>query len=250
MNSRHKSVLSDKVALVTGAGSGIGYAIADRLLAAGAQVALHYFSSEEKVRQLSERYDNQCHLVKADFSVPQSSKLLFEEVWSWRRRIDILVNNAALIDPVGSIDDIGEDDLTRAMQVNFVTPFMLSKMILNKMCLVRSGRVLSISSIGVKYSGSSQTTHYMASKAALEAGTLALAKTAASEGVLVNVLRAGVTRTPALALFNHDKVSSRKDLIPLGRVAEPNEIAEVVLFLVSPLNTYITGAMIPVAGGE
>ena len=95
-----------------------------------------------------------------------------------------------------------------------------------------------------------QMAHYMASKAALEAGTLALAKHAANSGVLVNIVRAGVTKTFAHQRIGRDDLSARESLIPLGRAADPSEIAEVVAFLVSPLNTYMTGAIVPVAGGE
>ena len=237
--------------MVTGAGGGIGYAIAERLLAVGANVALHYFSSGERVRELAQRYgEERCHLVQADFATPYSSQHVFDEVWSWRHQIDVLVNNAALIESVRSIEEISADDLTTMMQVNFVAPFLLTNMILGKMCQAGSGRIVSISSIGVKYAGSSHTAHYMASKAALEAGTLALGKAGAYAGVLVNVVRAGVTRTLAHERLGRHDLASREEKIPLGRAAEPSEIAEAVLFLVSPLNTYVTGAILPVAGGE
>jgi 3-oxoacyl-[acyl-carrier protein] reductase len=240
-----------KVALVTGAGSGVGLAIASQLLAGGAKVVLHYRSSKDGVDTLTTKYgEERCYSVQADFTITASAEDVFRAVWSWEQRIDILVNNAALIEPVGSVDEIGEKDLTRMMQVNFMAPFVLTKMVISQMRQARSGRVVSISSIGVKYAGSPQTAHYMASKAALEAGMMALAKAAAPEGVLVNVIRAGVIRTEAHQRLGRHDLASREALIPLGRAAEPHEIAEVVLFLVSPLNTYITGVILPVAGGE
>jgi len=251
MGSTSDFQLDGKIALVTGASSGIGYAIADQLLAAGGKVALHYHSTERRVQELAAKYGyERCRLVQADFSMPASSTILFESVWSWQNRIDVLVNNAALIEPVASIEEVDEKNLTRVMQVNFITPFLLTKLIVAKMREAQIGRVVSISSIGVKYSGSPQTTHYMASKAALEAGMLALAKAGAPDGVLVNVVRAGVTRTEAHKRLGRHDLASREALIPLGRAAEPDEIAHAVLFLVSPLNTYITGAILPVAGGE
>ena len=79
---------------------------------------------------------------------------------------------------------------------------------------------------------------------------LALSKHASTSGVLVNVIRAGVTKTSAQQRIGRDDLSARESLIPIGRAAEPSEIAEVVAFLVSPLNTYMTGAIVPVAGGE
>jgi len=243
--------LKGKTALVTGAGGGIGSAIVERLIKAGASVALHYHNSEEKVLQLQKLYgDNICYLTRADFTDSQSVQELFDDVWSWKHKIDILINNAALIDPVESIHDISEQDLIKAMKVNFVAPFLLAKKVLQNMNHEGYGRITSISSIAVKYAGSPQMAHYMASKAALEAGMLALAKHAATSGVLVNVVRAGVTKTSAQQRIGRDDLSERESLIPIGRAAEPSEIAEVVAFLVSPFNTYMTGAIVPVAGGE
>jgi len=131
-----------------------------------------------------------------------------------------------------------------------VAPFILSKLVLSKMRQHHSGRIVSISSIGVKFGGSEKTAHYTVSKAALESGMLALAKAGASDGILINVVRAGVTRTSAHRRLGRHVLAPREALIPLGRAAEPSEIAEAVLFLVSPQNTYTTGAIIPVAGGE
>ncbi|MEE3229326.1 MAG: SDR family oxidoreductase [Chloroflexota bacterium] len=243
--------LTGKTALVTGAGGGIGSAIVERLIKAGASVALHYHTSEERVLQLQKLYgDNICYLTRADFADTQSVQEVLDDVWSWKQKIDILINNAALIESVESIDNISEQDLIKAMQVNFIAPFLLAKKVLQKMNHEGYGRITSISSIAVKYAGSPQMAHYMASKAALEAGMLALAKHAATSGVLVNVVRAGVTKTDAHQRIGRDDLSARESLIPIGRAADPSEIAEVVAFLVSPLNTYMTGAIVPVAGGE
>jgi len=243
--------LTGKTALVTGASGGIGSAIVERLIKAGASVALHYHTSEERVLQLQKLYgDNICYLTRADFADTQSVQEVLDDVWSWKQKIDILINNAALIEPVESIDNISEQDLIKAMQVNFIAPFLLAKKVLQKMNHEGHGRIISISSIAVKYAGSPQMAHYMASKAALEAGMLALAKHAATSGVLVNVVRAGVTKTDAHQRIGRDDLSARESLIPIGRAADPSEIAEVVAFLVSPLNTYMTGAIVPVAGGE
>ena len=243
--------LTGKTALVTGASGGIGSAIVERLIKAGASVALHYHTSEERVLQLQKLYgDNICYLTRADFADTQSVQEVLDDVWSWKQKIDILINNAALIEPVESIDNISEQDLIKAMKVNFIAPFLLAKKVLQKMNHEGYGRITSISSIAVKYAGSPQMAHYMASKAALEAGMLALAKHAATSGVLVNVVRAGVTKTDAHQRIGRDDLSARESLIPIGRAADPSEIAEVVAFLVSPLNTYMTGAIVPVAGGE
>jgi len=244
-------LLQGKTALVTGAGSGIGHAVAAELLAAGASVGLHYRSSREAVEQLVAKYGQaQCLAVEADFEDTSSPEEVFSAVWSWRGGLDILVNNAAWVQPINSIDEIDDAILAKSFRINSTAPFLLSKLALAQMRARKSGRIVSISSIGVKYSGSANTAHYMISKAALEAGTLALAKAGAADGVLVNVVRAGVTRTALHERLGRADLAPREALIPLKRAAEPAEIAKAVVFLVSPLNTYITGSIIPVAGGE
>jgi 3-oxoacyl-[acyl-carrier protein] reductase len=238
-------------ALVTGGGSGLGYAISKALLELGARVAIHYHSSQAGAQHLLDLYgEAKCFLIQADFSDSDSSRSVFQGVIARYGVIDILVNNAAWIEAVEDIDRIDSNLMERSFRVNSIAPFILGKLALKGMQERKSGRIVSVSSIGVKYSGSNKTAHYMISKAALEAGTLALAKAAASDGVLINVVRAGMTRTGLHERLGRTDMSSREALIPLGRMAEPDEIAKTVIFLVSPLNTYITGCIIPVAGGE
>jgi 3-oxoacyl-[acyl-carrier protein] reductase len=242
--------LQQKTALVTGAGKGIGHEISKLLLEAGANVAAHYRSSRDGVEKLvSACGPERCLAVKADFDEVSAPRDLFQTVWNWRNRIDILVNCAALIEGIDSLDLVEEEHLVRSFRINAAAPFLLSKLVLKEMRRAKSGRILSISSIGVKFAGSPQTAHYMISKAAMEAATLALAKAAAPDGVLVNILRAGVTRTTVHDRLGRD-MSARESLIPMKRAADPHEISAAVLFLVSPANTYITGAIIPVSGGE
>jgi 3-oxoacyl-[acyl-carrier protein] reductase len=242
--------LHGKVALVSGAGSGLGYEIARQLLDSGAEVVLHYRSSKQGVKELSARFGPDKSLaVQADFEDPACIGPLFEKARSWRNRIDILVNNAAWVEAVESFEDIDEPMLERSLRINFTASFMLSKLVAEEMKRAGTGRIVSISSIGVKFGGSPQTAHYMVSKAALEAGTLALAKAFASYGILVNIVRAGVTHTKVHERLGRD-LATRRALIPMKRLGEPDEVAAVVLFMVSPLNTYMTGAIIPVAGGE
>ena len=99
------------IALVTGAESGIGYAIAERLLNEGASLALHYCFSEESVNRLVHQFgEDRCLAIQENFQLPDAAKRLFDTVWNWRNRFDILVNNAAVIEPVESIDAIGESE--------------------------------------------------------------------------------------------------------------------------------------------
>ena len=114
----------------------------------------------------------------------------------------------------------------------------------------KSGRIINVSSIGVKFGGSPNTVHYSASKAALEALTRSFSKIGAPDNVLVNAIRAGVTDTPIHSKLGRKDLSRRSGMIPLGRMADPEEISQAVLFLASDQSSYITGSIIPVSGGE
>jgi len=113
-----------------------------------------------------------------------------------------------------------------------------------------SGRIVNISSIGVKFGGSTRSMHYSASKAALEALTRSLAKAGTGFNVLVNAVRPGVTDTPLHKKTGRKDLTKRRNLIPLKRLARPEEISNVVMFLAGEKNTFITNSIIDVAGGE
>jgi 3-oxoacyl-[acyl-carrier protein] reductase len=246
-----QGLLCGKTALITGAGSGIGYGIAEELLAAGASVGLHYRSNQKGIERLSATYgDEKCFAIQADFEDPSSPEEILSAVHARFQNLDILINNAAWIEPRNWASEIDEAVLVKTFRINTIAPLILSKLALEKMRRAKSGRIVTISTIGVKYSGSTETLHYAASKAALETAMLGLAKAVASEGILINVVRAGVTRTAAHERLGRTDMASREAMIPLKRAAEPDEIAKVVTFLVSPLNTYMTGCIVPVAGGE
>jgi len=241
---------SGRVALVTGASGEIGAEVASQLLAHGVCVALHYRSYRERLDIITEGHESDSYCeIQADLDHASGAKDLFDSVISWRERLDIVVNCAATVRGVPSLEMVDDALLLESFRVNCVAPFLLAKWACGPMRLHGWGRIVNVSSIGVKFAGTPQTAHYMISKAALEAATLALAKAVAPDGILVNAVRAGVTRTSVHQRLGRD-LRAREELIPMKRAAEPSEIARVVLFLVSSMNTYLTGAVIPVAGGE
>jgi len=237
------------VALVTGAGTGLGLATARTLLARDFRVAAHYRRSRDGVdRLVAEFGSSRCLPLQADLLDPQAPSDLLDQTLRWGGRLDALVNNAAVIERKER-QALDASVLGETLQVNSVAPFLLASQALDVMARAGGGRIVSISSIGVKFGGSPQTAHYTMSKAALEAGTLALARAGAPQGVLVNVVRAGVMETGVMERLGREP-TAREALIPLGRLAAPEEVAAVVAFLVSRENTYVAGAVIPVAGGE
>jgi len=244
-------MLNNKYALVTGASGGIGFSIAKRFLEEGAYVGAHYCTNKESVERLvAVAGKDRCKAFRADFSKTEEVFRLWEEFLSWSGTIDILVNNAGEAASVAPLEKLTEEAWDRMLQVNLKAPFFLSRAALDVMKQKKGGRIINISSVGVKFGGGRETIHYSASKAALEAITLSFAKAGAPYNVLVNAVRAGVTDTAFHKKIGRDKLSERAQLIPLKRLARPDEIAEAVLFLASDKSSFITGSILTASGGE
>ncbi len=245
------SGLEDKTVLVTGSSGGIGFEIARKFLEAGSIVGAHYRHKRSAIDELvalggSER----CKPFQADFSDSGQVSSLWESFVAWRGTIDVLVNNAAEVTQPASFDELSEEAWDGAFQVNLKAPFLLSRAAMPIMRRKSFGRIINICSIGVKFGGGSTTIHYSASKAALEALTLSLARVGARENVLVNAIRVGVTDTPLHEGLGRDGLLERAKLIPLGRPARPSEIADSALFLASSASSFISGSILTVSGGE
>ncbi len=243
--------MEDKRILVTGASSGIGFQIATDFIRKGALVGAHYCGNESGVRKLLEyAAPEQCQIFQADFSQYEEVFRLWNEFTMWSgNRIDVLINNAGEAAQPAAISELTLDAWESTFKVNVTAPFLLSQAAFAIMSQQNSGRIINISSIGVKFGGSPVTMHYSASKAALEAVTKSFAKAGAPFNVLVNAIQPGVTNTSMHEKIGKD-LTSRIELIPLKRLAEPSEISNAALFLASEESSFITGTVMTVAGGE
>lgn len=238
-------------ALVTGASGGIGFEVARKLLEKGVSVGVHYCRNREGAEKLvAAAEEGRCKAFQADFASSRQVMQLWSEFIDWAGTIGILVNNAGEVADAMPLESLTEEAWDRTFQVNVKAPFLLSQSAMPVMKKRNGGRIINISSIGVKFGGGRTTAHYSASKAALEAITLSFAKEGASYNVLVNAIRAGVTDTSFHEKIGRDNLSDRAKLIPLQRLANPSEIADAVLFLASEAASYITGSIVPVSGGE
>lgn len=245
-------LLKDRFVLVTGASSGIGFQIAKDFLSQGANVGVHYCRNKKGIEKLLKyARPHQCRIFKADFSYSVQIHSLWDEFVLWSNgRSDVLVNNAGEVVRTMPLGQLTEEVWDKTFQINVKAAFFLSQAALTVMSKQRWGRIINISSIGVKFAGSPTTVHYSASKAALEAVTRSFAKAGASFNVLVNCVRPGVTDTSLHKKAGRKDLSSRIALIPLGRIGKPSEISNVVMFLASQKSSFITNTIIDVAGGE
>jgi 3-oxoacyl-[acyl-carrier protein] reductase len=243
--------LKDKCVLVTGASGGIGFQIAQQFLQRGARVGVHYCQSREGAEELARNFPaDRCAIFQADFSESRQVRVLWDKYIAWAGAISVLVNNAGDASVPMPLGKFSEDVWDRAFQINLKAPVILSQAAMKVMQEASWGRIINISSIGVKYGGGVTSAHYSASKAALEAITLSFAKEGAPHNILVNAIRAGVTDTSIHEKMGRKDLAGRAQLIPLKRVAQPDEIANMVLFLASEESSFITGGILPVAGGE
>jgi 3-oxoacyl-[acyl-carrier protein] reductase len=213
-------------ALVTGASRGIGAAIAARLTAQGCKVLAPTHAEMDLASQPAvDRY-------LAGLDVP----------------VDILVNDAG-INRIAGLDQIQAQDLADTLQINLVAPFQLCQRLAEGMRARRFGRIVNISSVWSVVGRPGRTTYAM-SKTALNGMTRSLAIELAADNVLVNAVAPGYVLTDLTRKNNApEEIERIGKLIPAGRLASPEEIAEVVAFLCSPANTYLTGQTIVVDGG-
>ena len=234
-------------ALVTGASRGIGAEIARCLFGAGYEVVLHAFSSVARARELAMEFEVSHHtskVIQADLSSEDEIRDLIEQTGD----IDVLVNNAALSQEK-TFETITPEDYSKVLQVNLRAPFLLTQLVLPYMKSQNWGRVINISSIGGQWGGENQI-HYAVAKAGLIGLTRSIAKTYSAFGITCNAISPGLVATDMSDAELRRPDGVRKlEQIPLGRVAQPAEVAEAVAFLASGKASYITGQTLNVNGG-
>lgn len=248
--------LSGKIALVTGASRGIGRATALRLAAEGALVAVHYNASREAAEAVLAEIaaaGGKAFAVAADLGHPAGADRLFAALDAGLRQrtgaaaFDILVNNAgkSLRAP---IEEVTEEQLDQLLQVDLKSPFFIIKHASPR--LRDGGRIINISSMSTR-AAYPQLAAYAAAKAGLEALSLSLAAHFGPRGITVNAVLPGATVTDMNA-GARDPATRRQvaGTIALGRVGEPEDIADIIAFLASDRGRWITGQRIDASGGQ
>ena len=240
----------DRVALVTGAGRGIGRAIAIALAREGANVVvndLDAHSAEETANEIK-AIGRGALAIRADVSNSTEVSKMVERTIETFKRIDILVNNAGIFSSV-PLDSMTEDEWNKVMNVNLKGVFICSQAAMRFMKKQRSGKIANLGSLAAKVGGIFAGADYAASKAGVICLTKSLAKQLAPYGINVNAVAPGVIATEMTKNWPNDVKENFLRQIPLGRFGTPEEVAEAVLFLVSDSANYITGTTIDVNGG-
>ncbi len=244
--------LKGKRVLITGASGGIGTSMVRLFAAEGARIGIHYCRNERQARALHcevTRRDGEAVEFHGDLLDPQECLRLMEAFVKQFRGIDVLINNAGAVFGPRHFLELAETSWDRTLALNARAPFLLAREAFRHMRR-RGGKIINISSIGVKYGGSPQTLHYAAAKAAMEALTRGMARAGAPYRILVNTIRAGFIKTPFHDTMGRTNVSQRIQLIPLKRAGQPIDVAQLALFLVSEAGDYMTGEVFTVSGGD
>lgn len=241
--------LSGKSALVTGANTGIGQAIAVALAEAGADVAVAGRSQPTETLALIEATGRKAVRISADLSSTQPVPRVIDEALAGLGRIDILVNNAGIIRR-DDLLDFSEEDWDAVIDTNLKTLFFLSQAAARHMAERGSGKIINIASL-LTFQGGIRVPSYAAAKSGVGGVTKAMANELAAKGVQVNAIAPGYISTNNTAALQADAARNRQILerIPTGRWGSPQDIAGAAIFLASPASDYVTGHVLAVDGG-
>jgi NAD(P)-dependent dehydrogenase (short-subunit alcohol dehydrogenase family) len=245
--------LADRVALVTGAGRGMGQAIAARLAAEGAQVALNDLEPtplQETAARIEKDYGVRTLAVTGNVASPDDVQSVVQHVVQTFHRIDILVNNAGVLYPT-RVMDISRAEWLRVMDVNVNGLFWLTQAALKSMIERKYGRIVNMSSSAGRSVSTLGGAHYTASKAAVLGITRAVAKEVACHGITCNAICPGLIDTDMVRkTVGAERIRGYERSFPISRLGTPGEVADLVLFLSSDEAGYITGASIDINGGD
>jgi len=240
--------LSGKVALVTGANTGLGQGMCAALAGAGAQVA---GAARRGCEETTALIPPGCfHAVRADLLEPGAHEKIMADTLERFGRIDILVNNAGIIRR-DDIADFTERDWDDVMQVNLKALFLLSQAAARQMITQKSGgKIINIASL-LSFQGGIRVPSYTASKSGVRGLTMEMANELAPSGIQVNAIAPGYMVTNNTEMLRSDPVRSRQILerIPAGRWGVPEDMAGACVFLASAASDYVTGITLPVDGG-
>ena len=245
--------LKDKIVLVTGGYRGLGKAICRSLAAEGAKVAVNHRHSpgdaESLACQLTQEFQVDATALVGDVSCERDVAAMFDQAEEQLGPVDGLINNAAYC-PVNATVDTTVEDYRRALDVNMTGTFLCSREMVRRLLATgRHGKIVNISSQAAFRGSQSGKTAYDSSKAGIVGFTISLGLEMAKHGINVNCVAPGLMRTEMLAEAIDADPEKYNRRVPLGRIGQTREIADVAVFLCSDRASYMTGATVDVSGG-
>jgi NAD(P)-dependent dehydrogenase (short-subunit alcohol dehydrogenase family) len=245
-----------EVVVITGAGRGIGAATALAAARQGYAVGVNYRRDAAAAAAVVERIraeGGRALAVEADVAEPEQVAALFDAVAEALGPVTALVNNAGTTGRVTRFADLDLATLRRVIDVNLIGCMLCSQEAVRRFSTARGGQggaIVNVSSVAAQTGSPGEYVHYAATKAAIEAFTRGLAREVAAEGIRVNAVAPGTVQTGIHAAGGDPERPARiAARIPLGRVGQPEEIAQAILWLLSPAAAYATGSVLTVAGG-
>jgi len=250
-SQRGSGKLQGKVALITGGDSGIGRAVAIAFAKEGAQVSIVYFDEHkdaEETKLLVEQQGQTCILIPTDVRDENFCRQAVEQTVQKLKRLDILVNNAAVQYPQKSVEDISSEQLERTFRTHIFSYFYMVKAAISH--LEKGSAIINTTSV-TAYRGSPNLIDYASTKGAIVGFTRSLAHSLVEKGIRVNGVAPGPIWTPLIAAsFPADKVAEFGSDVPMGRAGQPEEVAPCYVFLASDDSSYMTGQVLHPNGGE
>lgn len=246
-----QDLLIGKTAIVTGATAGLGKAIALKLASQGAKVALIGTNEERGLavaNEITAKYgETKALFFAVDVGNHEASKEVVKKILETFQHVDILVNNAGITrDQL--LMKMSEEDFDKVLEVNLKSCYNFCYALVRPMMKARKGKIINISSV-IGLTGNAGQANYAASKAGMIGFTKALAKELGGRNICVNAIAPGFIETAMTDAMTEDQKKATLAAIPMGRMGQPDDIANAVVFIASPLADYITGQVIVVDGG-
>ncbi|MCX7377068.1 MAG: SDR family oxidoreductase [Alphaproteobacteria bacterium] len=247
----------DKVLVVTGGSTGIGAAVARMAAAQGYAVGLSYRSSEAPARQVVEEIRSaggRAFAMQADSASPEQTAAFFAAVDRELGRVTALVNNAGITGPISRIEALDPSALDQVLAINVKGCFLALREAILRMATDLGGAggvVVNVSSRASEIGGANEWVHYAASKGAVDTLTIGASRELAPRGIRVNAVNPGLIGTEIHAKAGvPDRAERFKPMIPMARAGSAEEVADVILWLLSEQSSYVTGALVPIGGGR